>query len=114
MQRSLPNAAAAVSLFMGSFAWAQQDRQDTTSTINLTMEQKHIIKETVKKLKIEAVADNFEVAIGEAVPKTVQLHPMPVQLSEKISHIKNHLFFLKGAQIVIVNPKENKTVETID
>ena len=78
------------------------------------MEQKHIIKETVKELKIEAVADNFEVAIGEAVPKTVQLHPMPVQLSEKISHIKNHLFFLKGAQIVIVNPKENKAVETID
>ena len=111
MQRSLPNAAAAVSLFMGSFAWAQQDRQDSTSTINLTIEQKHIIKEAVKELKIEAVADNFEVAIGEAVPKTVQLHPMPVQLS---SHIKNHLFFLKGAQIVIVNPKENKAVETID
>ena len=77
-------------------AWAQpaqQDPQGFTPTVNLTMEQKHIIKETVKELKIEGVAADLEVAIGEAVPKTVQLHPMPVQLSEKISHIKNHLFF---------------------
>ena len=77
-----------------------------TPTINLTMEQKHIIKETVKELKIDGVAANVEVTIGEAVPKTVQLHPMPAQLSEKISHIKNHLFFLKGAQIVIVDPRK--------
>ena len=83
-------------------------------TVNLTMEQKHIIKETVKELKIEGVAADIEVAIGEAVPKTVQLHPMPAQLSEKISHIKNHLFFLKGAQIVIVDPKENTAVDIID
>ena len=72
-------------------------------TVNLTMEQKHIIKETVKELKIEGVAADLEVAIGEAVPKNVQLHPMPVQLSEKISHIKNYLFFLKGSQIIIVD-----------
>ena len=117
MQRCLPITAAAVFLFVGSFAWPQpqqQERQGFTPTINLTMEQKHIIKETVKELKIEPLADNLQVAIGEAVPKTVQLHPMPTQLSEKISHIKNHLFFLKGAQIVIVDPKENKAVDTID
>ena len=117
MQKFLPITAAAVSLFMGSLAWAQpvqQDRQGSTPTINLTMEQKHIIKETVKELKIDGVAVNLEVAIGEAVPKTVQLHPMPAQLSEKISHIKNHLFFLKGAQIVIVDPNENKAVDIID
>ena len=71
-------------------------------------------KETVKELKIEGVAANLEVTIGEAVPKTVQLHPMPAQLPEKISHIKNHLFFLKGAQIVIVDPRENKAVDIID
>ena len=90
------------------------DRQGSTPTVNLTMDQKHIIKETVKELKIEGVAANLEVAIGEAVPKTIQLHPMPAQLSEKISHIKNHLFFLKGTQIVIVDPRENKAVDIID
>ena len=103
---------------MGPLAWAQPVQQDRrqgfTPTINLTMEQKHIIKETVKELKIDGVAANVEVTIGEAVPKTVQLHPMPAQLSEKISHIKNHLFFFKGAQIVIVDPKENKAVDIID
>ena len=39
---------------------------------------------------------------------------MPAQLSEKILHIKNHLLFLKGAQIVIVDPRENKAVDIID
>ena len=117
MQKCFYITAAAVCLFAAPLAWAQpvqQDRQGSTSTINLTMEQKHIIKETVKELKIEGVAANLEVAIGEAVPKTIQLHPMPAQLSEKISHIKNHLFFLKGAQIVIVDPRENKAVDIID
>ena len=117
MQKCFSIAAAAVCLFVTPLGWAQpvqQDRQGFTPTVNLTMEQKHIIKETVKELKIEGVAADLEVAIGEAVPKTVQLHPMPAQLSEKISHIKNHLFFLKGAQIVIVDPKENKAVDIID
>ena len=118
MQKFLPIIAAAVSLFMGSLVWAQPIQQDRrqapNSTINLTMEQKHLIKETVKELKIDGVAANLEVAIGEAIPKTIQLHPIPAQLSEKISHIKNHLFFLKGAQIVIVDPRENKAVDIID
>ena len=119
MQKCFSITAAAVCLFVAPLAWAQpvQDdrRQVSTPTVNLTMEQKHIIKETVKELKIEGVPANLEVVIGEAVPKTVQLHPMPAQLSEKISHIKNYLFFLKGAQIVIVDPKENnKAVDIID
>jgi hypothetical protein len=117
MNGSFVITAAAVCLFVAPFTWAQpvqQDRKGSTPTVNLTMEQKHIIKETVKELKIEGVASNLEVAIGEAVPKTVQLHPMPAQLSEKISHVKNHLFFLKGAQIVIVDPRENKAVDIID
>ena len=117
MQKCFSITAAAVCLFVAPLVWAQpaqQDRQGFTPTVNLTMEQKHIIKETVKELKIEGVPADIEVAIGEAVPKTVQLHPMPAQLSEKISHIKNHLFFLKGAQIVIVDSKENKDVDIID
>jgi len=117
MQKILPITAAAVSLFVGSLAWAQlvqQDRQGSRPTINLTMEQKHILKETIKELKIDGVAANLDVAIGEAVPNTVQLHPMPAQLSEKISHVKNYLFFLTGGRIVIVDPKDSKAVDIID
>jgi hypothetical protein len=117
MQKFLSLIAMAVFLYVESFAYAQpvqQDSQSSTPTINLTMEQKHTIKEIIKELKIDGVAANLEVSIGEAVPKTVQLHPMPAQLSEKISHIKDHLFFIKGGQIVIVDPKESKAVDFID
>jgi len=117
MQKFFYITATAVCLLVAPLAWAQpiqQDRQDSTLTVNLTMDQKHIIKETLKELKIEGVAANLEVAIGKAVPKTIQLHPMPAELSEKFSHIKNHLFFLKGSQIVIGEPRENMAVDIID
>lgn len=117
MRRFFSIAATAISLLLGPLAWgqpSQQDRRVSTPAINLTLEQKHIIKETVKDLKIEGVAANLEVSIGEAVPKTVQLHPIPAELSAKVSHIKNHLFFLKGSQIVIVDPRESKVVDILD
>ena len=72
MQKCFYITAAAVCLFVAPLAWAQpvqQDRQGSTPTVNLTMDQKHIIKETVKELKIEGVAANFEVTIGEAGSK---------------------------------------------
>ena len=117
MPRVFPATLIAAFLFTPSLVWAEpmrQDREGFTPTINLTMEQKHIIKELVQELRVDGAADNLEVSVGAAVPKTVQLHPMPAHLSEKISQIKNHLFFLKGGKIVIVEPTEGKAVDIID
>ena len=61
MQKCFYITVAAGCLFVAPLAWAQpvqQDRQGATPTVNLTMDQKHIIKETVKELKIEGVAGN--------------------------------------------------------
>ena len=63
MQKCFSITAATVCLFVAHLAWAQpvqQDRQGFTPTVNLTMEQKHIIKETVKELKIEGAAADLE------------------------------------------------------
>ena len=117
MQNIRPIAAMALSLLLGPLAWGQSEpnpQDSTPSKINLTLEQRHVIKETVKDLKIDSAAANVQVTIGEAVPTTIQLHPLPTQIAEKMSHIKNHLFFIKGGQTVIVDPKDNKVVDIIE
>src|SRR5712691_6068796 len=114
----IATAAIASLLSVGSIAVGQaqtlQQRPIVSSTLNLTMEQRHIIKEIIKGLKIENEPKKIQIRIGQVIPKTVLLRAMPVDISEKVSQVKNHLFFLKNDQIVLVDPKDNKVVDVID
>jgi hypothetical protein len=82
--------------------------------INLTLEQRHTIKELIKDLNVPSAPKNVDTALGAAVPVTVKLTPMPVLVAEKVPQIKSHLFFVEDGKVVIVDPKENKVVEAID
>jgi len=82
--------------------------------MNLTLEQRHVIKEIVKDLKVEPASANTDIAVGASVPKNVNLQPMPSEIAAKVPRIKSHVFFVKNGQIVIVDPTENKVVEVID
>jgi hypothetical protein len=112
-------AIAAIALLsVGSIAAEQAQNQQqgpiASSTLNLTMEQRHIITEVIKGLKIENEPKNIRISVGQVIPKTVQLRPMPLDISAKVSHVKNHLFFLKNNRIVLVDPKDSKVVDVID
>jgi hypothetical protein len=82
--------------------------------INLTLEQRHVIKELIKDLNIPSAPKNTDIAVGATVPASVNLNPMPQLVAEKIPQIKTHLFFVEDGKVVIVDPKENKIVEEID
>lgn len=82
--------------------------------INLTLEQRHVIKELIKDLNISPAPQSIETTVGATVPATVNLSPMPQVVSEKVPQIKSHLFFIKDGKVVIVDPKENKIVDAID
>jgi len=105
-------------LFVGSStaAQAQNQRQSpiVSLTLNLTMEQRHVIKEIIKDLKFENEPKILNVRLGQIIPKTVLLRAMPLEVSQKVSQVKSHLFFLKDGQIVLVDPKDNKVVDVID
>ena len=110
--------AIALLLSVGSIAVGQaqnqQQRPIVSSTLNLTMEQRHIIKEIVKDLKFANEPKNIDIKVGQVIPKTVQLRAMPLDISQKVSQVKNHLFFLKNDRVVLVNPKDYKVVDVID
>jgi hypothetical protein len=85
-----------------------------TSKINLSLEQRHQIREIIKELKIEDSSPELHLAIGDTVSKSVSLHPMPADATAKVSRIKSHLFFMMGGQVVIVDPKNNEIVDVIE
>jgi hypothetical protein len=110
--------AASLSLAM-SGAWAQAPVDSkppivVSPKINLSLEQRDTIKELVKDLNVASASADTPIGIGDVVPQRVELHPMPPRVGEKVSQVKNHLFFRKGTQVAIVDPKDNVIVDVIN
>jgi len=88
-------------------------------TVNLTMEQKHIIKEIIlKDLKVAEPADQqaakVPTQVGETVPSGIPLQPMPVEVSAKVPQLKSHSFLVKNDKVIVVDPKDNKVAALIE
>ena len=85
-----------------------------TSKVNLTVEQRHVIKEIVKDLPVAKAPADASITTGSAAPADAVLRSFPVEITEKVPQIKSHKFFVKGDQIVVVSPDSNNVVEIIE
>jgi hypothetical protein len=86
----------------------------TKRTVNLNEEDRHTIREIVlKDRKVQKAPESTKVAIGEAVPQGVTLQPMPEDVTRKVPQVKNNTFFVKGEEVVIVEPKDNTVAEIV-
>ena len=87
-------------------------------TVNLTMEQRHVIKEIIiKDMKITEPADQgakVPTQVGEAVPAGIPLQPMPVEVAAKVPQLKAHSFLVKNDKVIIIDPKDNKVAALIE
>jgi multidrug resistance efflux pump len=92
--------------------------QQTAETVNLTMEQRHVIKELIlKDMKItppEGQVEKVPLRVGQSVPAGVPLQPMPVEVSAKVPQLKSHSFLVRDDKVVIIDPKDNKVAALID
>jgi hypothetical protein len=118
MKIFLITAAAAGSLLFTSpiargQAPTEQNAPIVTSRINLSLEQRHQIKEIIKELKIDSFP-KIDLGVGDVVSKSISLHPMPADVAVKVSQVKSHQFFIMGGQVIIVDPKDNKIVDIIE
>jgi hypothetical protein len=118
-QASMVSGLVVMLSFTGPAAHAQiapqqgpsQDVLAPAPKLNLTLEQRHTIKELVKDMKADAA--DVQAAIGEPIPPGVSPRPMPSDVSQKVPQVKSHRFFLTAQQIVIVDPKDNKVADVI-
>jgi len=109
----------ATTLVCSGLARAQQPPANpevpaTSRTLNLSLEQKHVVRELLKDSKVAPAAVTTKVSAGEQVPAAVALHPIPPAIGQKVPQIKSHLFYWTKAQIVIVDPQDRKVAEVID
>jgi hypothetical protein len=105
--------------FIGPAAQAQIAPQQTppqdvlapAPKLNLTLEQRHTIKEFVKDMKADAT--DVQATVGEPIPPGINPRPMPSDVGQRVPQVKTHRFFLTAQQIVIVDPKDNKVADVI-
>ena len=118
--RNIPIAAALV-LILGAFgmpasAPAQTSPQGPAAVapkLNLTLEQRHVIREIIKDMKTEPAPAEVKPAVGDTIPADIKVQAMPDQVAKKVPQIKTHEFFVADGQIFIVDPKDNRVAEVI-
>jgi hypothetical protein len=110
--------AAALTMYAPMIGAQAPDRTQpplaATPTVNLTVEQRHVVKELIKDLKVEKATGDVQLKVGGTVPSTVQQHPFPAEVSQKVPQIRNHAFFLKDDRVVIVSPRDNTIADVIE
>jgi hypothetical protein len=82
--------------------------------VNLTLEQRFTIKELIKDLNVQPAPANSDTTVGDTVPASIKLNPMPPDVAAKVPQVKSHMFFLADGKVVIVDPKENKIVDAFN
>ena len=84
-------------------------------TINLTEEQRHIIKENVKDMAVPKAPANAPETIGDVVPLDIKLSPLPPLAGKKVAQARSHLFFVKEGNdaIVLVSPDDHRVADVI-
>ena len=119
MQRLLVTVAivATIALFAPLSKVEAQSNTDpaiapASRTINLTAEQRFIIKEIVLK-DLNVPKAQAPETIGDPVPSSVELHDMTPALAEKVPQAKSHKFYLTAHAIVLVSASDRKVADVI-
>jgi hypothetical protein len=103
----------------GLSVWAQEQEKPAIApmprTINLTQEQRYIIKENVKDLALRKAPATAPETIGEVVPGEIQLESLPAQAANKVPQARSHLFFVKEGNntIILVSPNDRRIADVI-
>ena len=119
-------AAACVAIFFSVFlpghaVFAQDQDKPAVAplprTINLTEEQRHIIKEkeNVKDMAVPKAPANAPETIGDVVPLDIKLSQLPPLAGKKVAQARSHLFFVKEGNdaIVLVSQDDRRVADVI-
>ena len=86
----------------------------TSRTVNLTEENRHVIREIIlKDMNVKKAPENLDVSIGGPVPASVSPQPFPGDVTQKIPALKSNTFFVAGDHIVVVEPKDNTVADIV-
>ncbi|MCV9966822.1 DUF1236 domain-containing protein [Pararhizobium sp. BT-229] len=89
-----------------SSSGSTETQSDTTTNVNISVEQKTEIREVVKEFRVEPVREvDFTVSVGTGIPRKITLEPLPQRIVEIVPQYAGYRFFiLADGRIVIVDP----------
>lgn len=94
---------------------ATGDRPMTSRSVSLTTEQKTVIRTKVltsSAPRVETV--NFDIRVGVVVPRTVRVVPLPVEIIEIQPTWRGYLYFVRGDEIIVVEPGTLRIVAVLE
>lgn len=92
-------------------AASDKPSDETTGSIDISAEQKTVIKNTIVETKVKPVDVDFKVSIGVNVPRTIELHPLPPRVVEIVPDYADYVYFVMAdGTIVIVDPSSYEVV----
>jgi hypothetical protein len=89
---------------------ADQDQTETGAVppAEVTVEQKTEIKQVVQEVDVDPIPVDridFDIDVGVAVPRTIEVRPLPPQIVRIVPEYEDYLYFvLADGRIVIVEP----------
>ena len=121
---ALPEAPSANSLVPRSTSMLAQARPEeapisSQRTINLSEEQRHIIREAIFADRPQSdrqpneSGDKAAANIGDVIPPGVETHDFPELVSTKIPALKSHVYLIRAGQIVVVDAKDRKIADVV-
>jgi hypothetical protein len=82
-------------------------------TINLTEENRYLIREIVLKDPKVPKQSGAHAVIGDPAPAGIATQPFPDEVSEKVPALRSHRFFVADGAVVVVDPKSNKVADIV-
>jgi Protein of unknown function (DUF1236) len=82
-------------------------------TINLTEENRYIIREIILKDPNVRKQAGAQAVIGEAQPQGVTAQPFPNEVLQKIPALRPYEFFVSDGEVIVVDPKSNKVADIV-
>lgn len=87
----------------------------TGTAASLSTEQRTTIRTVIKHQNVQPITNvNFSISVGARVPRTVNFHPVPVELVQIYPHWRGYDYVLVGDQIIVVNPRTHEIVAVLD
>jgi hypothetical protein len=114
-----PDSVTAVTALSAGQQTAQAQTGTNTSAsgqnerISLSFAQKNEIWQTLKSQPKENAPAGFTPRVGETVPNSLQLQPLPGSLTGQVPAIKSYEYAMLQNQVLIVDPSSKKIVDIV-
>ena len=118
MNRQIGNGTLALAFLLagiGTAAAAGSSAMSPTDRLDLTASEQHTLYRSVKQQKMaKATAPaGFKASVGEALPKTVAINPLPSGAIGKVPEAKSYDYAMLQNELLIVNPTDRKIAAVI-